>query len=1172
MAPVGGGGAPAPAPGARDRDRTGERDRTAERDRKGDRNRERDRTADRGGDRDRDRTADRPERDRTADRPERDRTTDRDTRDRGRSPGDLSGSDNSMRAMRYTSGTGGGTTLSPPTPVAAYPPTNSRDTSSRVKRAASARAPPRENRATSARSPSLPPDTPGPGALPTSRSAPALPGSPSPPPDDVHLLRNFGGFNATSREPGLGGGAYPPPPRARQGAPTTLPGFGGGRPPSPKRGLAGVAGGLGRVFGSRKGSGASVAVSEDGAASGGGGFLGMGRRSSGARGREAQSQTRDATPGTAARMSSVSAVGRTQSRSLPRDARLGGSASGLDSGVSDTEGKEGRIEGEDGASHGTLERVKEARRNAAAASTGREALFRAYEAPVNSDEEGAKPVAKEPKEVPNTPSGKDMALVHPDDDADEEEWGATEILKAAGLPEPRVASQVGVEEDDGEGAAGFDYWLSDHPLTPSKLRHRVRSLLLRIRLERRARDASERALAVLAARPNPTPEDTDRMREVEERGREARRREVALARAVVKYARRWEEAGGTEEGFEDVAEGGEPTGPPPPPPVHGLLHVSVLAAVSLPHRTAGTSLSSSVSLDGAEVHRTARSRAGVWHDPDAQGGRKGQARQGVVVEVEGGREVEVVVRENPSAPGGEPQVVGVAWFALSEVAEVLGARKGLLAERSGSVLADAPGGFSRKASVKGLKGEGATGLEDGGMMVWVEAEPGGQVLLRLNFVPAGSRIRTPSIAGSGSLRRRPSSFKRVLYARGHRFASKVKYQLVRCAVCGELLMGGGVTCEDCQHTVHKHCIERVVSKCFAAQPDENETNPAILQRHRIPHRFAPFFNPPLGGNWCVHCGHLLSLGKADSKRCTECGDTCHERCEPLVPRMCGLSRDDTMRIMVTMEEIEVERSAKRRVLMAKAAQEEELKRQREAAEAEEERARAEEERARRAREAAEAQRVAARAKAEEEKRARWAAERARKAAEETARQIAAAGMAAHQQQMEVLARAARAVGSTGSDDDRRRTRDRSEGERTAWSMLGGNESGREEVEDWETVNAGREGGDERRTKYTAEEDDGAEVPRSPDVDESQEKWKSELVQMKFKLESELGRFSETTVGTASSSFGMDLLAELGLSDSSRPVESTSANGKSGPVTHLSSITAWGDSSDGQSESSMARSG
>ncbi|KAJ3339447.1 Serine/threonine kinase [Gonapodya sp. JEL0774] len=414
-----------------------------------------------------------------------------------------------------------------------------------------------------------------------------------------------------------------------------------------------------------------------------------------------------------------------------------------------------------------------------------------------------------------TAGGKTQAWSFADGDEDEDEddedadveWGPGEILRAAGLPEPRIAGQVGLEEEEEGARGGFDLWLADYPLTPNKLRLRVRSLLRRIRLERRARDAADRALAVLSSRQNPTPEDLERIKEVEERGREAKRREVALARAVVKYARRWEEAGGSEDGFEEVAQGGEPTEPPPHPAVHGLLHVSVLAAVSLPHRTPRTSLTASVFLDGAEVHRTPPSRAGVWHDPDATIGRKGP-RQGVVVELEGGREVEVVIKEQTRGrkAKSEPQVVGVAWFAVAEVAEVIQGRK--VPDR-GSVVGGEQGtsatlerGFSRKSSVKSFLGSSdgdgrAAVMEDGGMMVWIESEPGGQILLRLNFVPGGGRprSRTPSAAGSATARRRPPNFKRFLHARGHRFVTKGRYQLVRCAACGELLLAGGVTCE-----------------------------------------------------------------------------------------------------------------------------------------------------------------------------------------------------------------------------------------------------------------------------------------------------------------------------------------------------------------------------------------
>ncbi|KNE69120.1 AGC/PKC protein kinase [Allomyces macrogynus ATCC 38327] len=60
----------------------------------------------------------------------------------------------------------------------------------------------------------------------------------------------------------------------------------------------------------------------------------------------------------------------------------------------------------------------------------------------------------------------------------------------------------------------------------------------------------------------------------------------------------------------------------------------------------------------------------------------------------------------------------------------------------------------------------------------------------------------------------------------------------------------------------------------------------LLQSHNIPHRFQPFTN--LSANWCVHCGHLIPLGRGHVK-CADCGAMSHAACSVLVPNFCGLS-------------------------------------------------------------------------------------------------------------------------------------------------------------------------------------------------------------------------------------------------------------------------------------------
>lgn len=118
---------------------------------------------------------------------------------------------------------------------------------------------------------------------------------------------------------------------------------------------------------------------------------------------------------------------------------------------------------------------------------------------------------------------------------------------------------------------------------------------------------------------------------------------------------------------------------------------------------------------------------------------------------------------------------------------------------------------------------------------------------------------------------------------------------MRCSLCGDFLKyTAGMQCADCRMTCHKKCYQNVVTKCISksnaeSDPDEEKIN------HRIPHRFEPFSN--MGANWCCHCGYMLPLGKKQSRKCTECSQTCHVNCIHFVPDFCGMSMETVTKIL-----------------------------------------------------------------------------------------------------------------------------------------------------------------------------------------------------------------------------------------------------------------------------------
>lgn len=130
---------------------------------------------------------------------------------------------------------------------------------------------------------------------------------------------------------------------------------------------------------------------------------------------------------------------------------------------------------------------------------------------------------------------------------------------------------------------------------------------------------------------------------------------------------------------------------------------------------------------------------------------------------------------------------------------------------------------------------------------------------------------------------------------GHKFVQQQFYNIMRCALCGELLKySAGMQCSDCKYTCHKKCYQKVVTKCISKSNAESDPEEEKLN-HRIPHRFEPMTN--MGANWCCHCGYMLPVGKKNTRKCSECSLTCHTQCMHLVPDFCGMSMEVANQIL-----------------------------------------------------------------------------------------------------------------------------------------------------------------------------------------------------------------------------------------------------------------------------------
>ncbi|AET39674.1 protein kinase C Ecym_4652 [Eremothecium cymbalariae DBVPG len=182
---------------------------------------------------------------------------------------------------------------------------------------------------------------------------------------------------------------------------------------------------------------------------------------------------------------------------------------------------------------------------------------------------------------------------------------------------------------------------------------------------------------------------------------------------------------------------------------------------------------------------------------------------------------------------------------------------------------------------------------------WFVLEPAGQIMLTLGFNKSNQNERKDLM---GALRRHGAIVNRrdeVYEKHGHHFGQKSFYNIMCCAYCGEFIRYSGFQCQDCKFLCHKKCYNNVVTKCIAKTSTDTDPDEAKLN-HRIPHRFEPVSNR--GTKWCCHCGYILSWGKKNVRKCSECGIMCHTQCAHLVPDFCGMSMEMANKVLTAIQD------------------------------------------------------------------------------------------------------------------------------------------------------------------------------------------------------------------------------------------------------------------------------
>jgi ferredoxin len=146
---------------------------------------------------------------------------------------------------------------------------------------------------------------------------------------------------------------------------------------------------------------------------------------------------------------------------------------------------------------------------------------------------------------------------------------------------------------------------------------------------------------------------------------------------------------------------------------------------------------------------------------------------------------------------------------------------------------------------------------------WNYMEPVGQLRLRLQIQrpskEAGKNVTKKAVGRMQHVKKR-----KILEFFGHQLVSKRFYQILKCAVCLEMIIGRScLQCEACLYACHVKCKERIFAKCISTSTADAEKE-GIFRSYRIPHRF----NEAIIGipTFCCHCGYMLAIARR-SKKC-----------------------------------------------------------------------------------------------------------------------------------------------------------------------------------------------------------------------------------------------------------------------------------------------------------------
>ncbi|EGG07050.1 uncharacterized protein MELLADRAFT_85936 [Melampsora larici-populina 98AG31] len=435
----------------------------------------------------------------------------------------------------------------------------------------------------------------------------------------------------------------------------------------------------------------------------------------------------------------------------------------------------------------------------------------------------------------------------------------------------------------------------DTPLTAAKIGRMLHQLEFKICVESQYKNGIEKMIKLYQLEG-----DKKSRAEAERKRVESSQKMLLLGQALKRY-KTLEVTGIEDEDAESEERKGHPRRP-----ISGALQITITSARDLDHAPLSSKKGTTETVVVVKVEDTPRARTHPvrndrWHEE-------------FEIHVDKANELEIIIYDRISSNQDSVIPIGLLWVRINDVVEELRRKK--IGNESGPGWVTAArvnsrgGGSAGELAIGGSGSSGSPitslgsqppGIPTGGnssegIEAWFAVEPAGAIGLNLNFVKSNVRKRPYETAGLGRQGAVRKKKEEVHEQNGHQFIAQQFYQIVRCALCGELLYNAsGMQCSDCKYLCHKRCFTKVVTKCISKSNADADEDEEKMLNHRIPHRFEPMTT--ITPAWCCHCGMLLPLGRKNARRCTECSMTSHADCAHLVPDFCGMSMETANRLL-----------------------------------------------------------------------------------------------------------------------------------------------------------------------------------------------------------------------------------------------------------------------------------